>query len=151
MPWSAPLRGALSSLLLWDSSGVWHRGYTHSLTHRVIQIQVRVKLGDQMVALVQFTDFSGKPVNYGERESDSLSVEVRKEKWIWGWIRYTSSVVPNAHIQHGTATSRQEFHNPNALFLESGLMPWSAFHYFLAHLSAEYFVTKLKKKMKTRF
>lgn len=49
----------------------------HRLTHRVIQIQVGVKLGDQMVALVQLTDFSGKPVNCGERESDRVSVEVK--------------------------------------------------------------------------
>lgn len=51
----------------------------HRLTHRVIQIQVRVKLGDQMVALVQFTDFSGKPVNCGEREREKMSVEVKME------------------------------------------------------------------------
>lgn len=48
-------------------------------THRVIQVQVRVKLGDQMVALVQFTYFSGKPVNCGEREEEKLSVEAKDE------------------------------------------------------------------------
>jgi len=48
----------------------------HRLTHRVIQIQVRFKFGDQMVALVQFTDFSGKPVNCGEKEREKLAMEV---------------------------------------------------------------------------
>lgn len=46
------------------------------LTHRVIQVQVRVKFSDQMVTLVQFIDLSGKPVNCGEREGG-------KTDWKW--------------------------------------------------------------------
>lgn len=71
------------SLLLREGSGLQCEDVPHRLTHRVIQIQVRVELGDQMVALVQFTDFSGKPVNCGERErkkrKKKLAVEVKME------------------------------------------------------------------------
>lgn len=42
-----------------------------SPAHRVIQVQVRVKLGDQVVTLVQFRDFPWEPEDYTKQGGKS--------------------------------------------------------------------------------